>query len=47
MILREDESTYEDEEAKRENEIEKLEFNVNNEIHGSDGSTESKEEVGV
>ena len=45
VIFREDKITSKNEEVKRESELEKLEFNWNNESHGLDGSTESEEEA--
>ena len=40
VILREDKSTFTNEEVTRENELENIEFNWNNEIHDSDGLSE-------
>lgn len=45
VIFKENKSSSKNEEVKREKELEKLEFNWNDESHGSDWSTESKEEV--
>ena len=47
VIFREDESCFETKEVTREKEPRKLEFNLRNESHDSDGSIESKEEVEV
>ena len=40
VILREDKSTFTNEEVTREKELENIEFNWNNEIHDSDGLSE-------